>query len=1004
MIIENKSLNLINQQKARAKMFEFSVGKDDYPSFSTNIDDLILPTHFTLFKYCFNLFNGNRNDELKTDLIHSYEYFESSCRDGNIGDLEQELRFLGTISSFVLNNFAASKILFSNININADEIPIKKLLFKFLRYVFGDYKKYVPSEKNKLDSLITDYFSGERDFDTLDSEFRNLRKEYDDFDSFIYYYYFYAVLRSYEDNRASKLLPYYSNTKFNQWANYFNQKSSIRMLWKSQKLVCESGLLAGRSGLISLPTGTGKTKSIEIIIQSRIINGNLNNVLIVAPLRALVNEIRTDLKKHFKNAVVNNISDANVNDYDDILSSTDLNIVVLTPEKLLYIIHHKRDFLDSFQLLVFDEAHMIMEKGRGSNYEFLLMFVKNHLLTNQQLILITAVITNSSDVNKWVFGSTSEGVLVEEKNIISTSKSIGFYKSSDNWLSFYENRISRLQEDYFIPNFLTKKQKTMEDKNSLTVFVTEKVSKNGSTVVYIPRLNQLNGFLTKVVELVGSNLPNDEEVLKINAFLADNYGPDSIYVKAISCGYYSHYGDAQNGVKLLLENSFKNGLIKKMVATSTLSEGVNLPIKNFIIIGTNYSSQPMPISKFKNLYGRAVRPDKYTNGNVVSMELTGIDSNWKKQSIIRKYKKYIDDETPAECFSSIDVHSMIDCLLQNGISEQVLSRLFVRLDDCDTYEDLLDNSAFVDFSEAAYKALYENKDFSNTIDAIENYLSLLFVDINQSISSNVLQSLMEISEDTYCFECLQNANEGNLIKALIAIVGIHFFSMEPRCKALYFTSVCNKKYYEIIFPWIDGREANLELLETICDLVRDLYYEKVIKNNYLKQNGDSGISANQFISLLDAWTNGLSIVKIQDKMREEKWDANINKIEKFIRSFFDYDFPIFISNVIDSLSIIEGEVMIDGKSIKQGCIDKLTNMIESVKNGLPNYLSSCFYKNIFQDRLMSMKLYNALLSKDWNYDDLIHELKKENSKEKVLNLFKKDPTYFYNKIEEVLNE
>ncbi len=1004
MIIENKSLNLINQQKARAKMFEFDVGKDDYPSFNANIDDLILPTHFTLFKYCFNLFNGNRNDELKTDLAHSYEYFESSCRDGNISTLEQELRFLGAISSFALNNFAASKILFSGINVDADETPTKGLLLKFLRYVFGDYKKYIPSDKNELDSLIADYLNGNKDFDALDLEFRKLHQEFDDFDNFVYYYYFYSVLKSYEENRASRLLPYYSNTDFNKWANYFNQKSSVRMLWKSQRLVCESGLLTGRSGLISLPTGTGKTKSIEIIIQSRIINGNLSNVLIVAPLRALVNEIRTDLKKHFKNAVVNNISDANVNDYDDILSSTDLNIVVLTPEKLLYIIHHKRDFLDNFQLLVFDEAHMIMEKGRGSNYEFLLMFVKNHLSSSQQLILITAVITNSSDLKKWVFGSANEGVLVEEKNIISTSKSIGFYKPSDNWLSFYENKISRLQEDYFIPKFLTAKEKNAEDKNSLTVFVTEKVSKNGSTVIYIPRQNQLNGFLTKVVELVGSNWSNDEEVLKINAFLTDNYGPNSIYVKAASCGYYSHYGDAQNGVKLLLENSFKNGLIGKMVATSTLSEGVNLPIKNFIIVGTNYSSQPMPISKFKNLYGRAVRPDKYTNGNIVSMELAGIDSNWKKQKIMGKYKEYIDEETPAKCLSSIDIHSMIDCLLQSGISEHVLNRLFVRLGDCSTYEDLLANNSFIEFSEDAYKALYSNKELSNTIDAIENYLSLLFVDINQSISSTALQSLIEISEDTYCFECPQNVNDGNLIKALIAIVGIHFFSMEPRCKALYFTSVCNKKYYEIIFPWIDGREANLELLETICDLVRDLYYEKVIKNNYLKQNGDSGISANQFISLLDAWTNGLSIVKIQDKMREERWDADINKIEKFIRSFFDYDFPIFISNVIDSLSIIEGEVIIDGKSVKQGCIDKLTDMIESVKNGLPNYLSNCFYKNIFQDRLMSMKLYNALLSKDWNYDDLIFELKKEEVKEKVLNLFKKDPTFFYNKVEEVLND
>lgn len=64
------------------------------------------------------------------------------------------------------------------------------------------------------------------------------------------------------------------------------------MLWPAQQLIGEKGVLRGQSAIVQLPTGVGKTKSIELIIRSSFASDRATTAIIVAPLRALCNEIR----------------------------------------------------------------------------------------------------------------------------------------------------------------------------------------------------------------------------------------------------------------------------------------------------------------------------------------------------------------------------------------------------------------------------------------------------------------------------------------------------------------------------------------------------------------------------------------------------------------------------------------------------------------------------------------------------------------------------------------
>lgn len=62
-----------------------------------------------------------------------------------------------------------------------------------------------------------------------------------------------------------------------------------------------------------------------------------------------------------------------------------------------------QEFITSY-LFVFDEGHMFDDGGRGATYELLVTHIRQNITSEQQLVLLSAVLPNSGDIAQWMNG------------------------------------------------------------------------------------------------------------------------------------------------------------------------------------------------------------------------------------------------------------------------------------------------------------------------------------------------------------------------------------------------------------------------------------------------------------------------------------------------------------------------------------------------------------------------------------------------------------------------
>lgn len=376
-----------------------------------------------------------------------------------------------------------------------------------------------------------------------------------------------------------------------------------------------------------MPTSSGKTTSMSITIRASFLSGRTSMAVIVAPFRSLCREISVDISNDFSDdssVHVNALSDVpEMGDLLELLQSggeNSKNILVLTPEKLLYLLRQDNELIVDTGLIIFDEAHMFDDASRGAQYELLVSSIMMYLRAGTQRILLSAVIPNAAQINGWFTGG--EGVVIADNSIRATEKTVAitdweisrkepygylYFLDSDNptELEFFVpriieikslNKLKKNEKDRFFPsvNFQTAKV----EHNDIAIYLALKLNHNGGVAIFCGRKDTADSVLRRILEINNRGIDIlsfsthvvDDEHKKIAQLIKENYGQDNIYYDAVLKGVFTHHRGISNGIRIATEYAMKKNLIRCIICTSTLAQGVNLPIR-YLIISSLYQAQ-----------------------------------------------------------------------------------------------------------------------------------------------------------------------------------------------------------------------------------------------------------------------------------------------------------------------------------------------------------------------------------------------------------------------------
>lgn len=362
------------------------------------------------------------------------------------------------------------------------------------------------------------------------------------------------------------------------------------------------------------PTSMGKSFIIKSFIRKVVSNKPPENIVIMVPTRALINQFSIDLNKELKDVLEHNnytvITNSNVSE----LPSTEQHyLFVLTPERLLSYLSQKKN--PTIAYLFVDEAHKLAaEKDTRAVTAYSAISKTLRRNPNLNLYFSSPNVSNPEVFLKLfkkdekMFFRTIETPVSQNLFFIDlVEKKVTHYLDNGNYL--------------FEPNILTKAE-TIYDLLSV-------IGREDSNIVYC---SSRFDAVDKAAKLFEQNQNKQIEVSKnvkkvirqIKTYIHKDYYLGEFLNRGI--GY--HFGNLPQIIRNKVEGLFKERAINYVFCTSTLLEGVNLPAKNVFILNNKNGRNTFQPIDFWNLAGRAGRLKHELSGNIICLKES--DKDWKK--------------------------------------------------------------------------------------------------------------------------------------------------------------------------------------------------------------------------------------------------------------------------------------------------------------------------------------------------------------------------------------
>ena len=452
-------------------------------------------------------------------------------------------------------------------------------------------------------------------------------------------------------------------------SNMLDATSRIE-LWESQRQALSAGLLDAPSGFsIRMPTSAGKTRIAELAIVNMLVSEGVHKALYVAPFRSLADEVEESLTPILADLGLRVSSVLGGFEVDEleaqIIGGADL--IVTTPEKLALLIRIQPELLRDIGLIVLDEGHVIEDRDRGVGYELLLTKLRHHIVPESKFLFVSAVISsnNAADFAEWLCADRQALIESEWR---PARQLIGIYNAQRGRISYplegpvagapapfvvgaatsheyldYTEKLRREKQVQFPKR--TKGEVVAElainfaKQGPVLVFTTSRANAE-SVAQTIQRGLRLRRQTTEAEIPSAFNIAKDRQGRAAVEVASLWLGEESSMTFLLSEGIGVHHAGLPEAVRKAVEADCRAGLLPVVVATTTLAQGVNLPVKTVIVHSTiryvdddgdgDGSGRMEEINprELWNIIGRAGRATRETEGHVV---LAAIDDRQARQ-------------------------------------------------------------------------------------------------------------------------------------------------------------------------------------------------------------------------------------------------------------------------------------------------------------------------------------------------------------------------------------
>ncbi|MEK7424784.1 MAG: DEAD/DEAH box helicase [Actinomycetota bacterium] len=400
--------------------------------------------------------------------------------------------------------------------------------------------------------------------------------------------------------------------------------------------------------MLSFPTSAGKTLIAQYIVAAHIASG-AGAACVVVPTHSLGRELQRDLDRRLATMGVE-VADAGPL---GLPLPEGRPAVVMTPEKLAAHLRNEPErVLRDFSLFVIDEAHLLGDADRGWVLESALSLLHEATLhSSHRIVLLSAALGNRAHICSWLsVGSTPAQAFHHEwRGPRRAHALLGTDAVWDNAELIQQGARARLvrrrvplhgQIHVRTAPGKHRSLRTTEPIGTLLQALRDgdwKREATGSDPAYRMRARMATLLGTQgsvlIIEptkaaaqrtagAVADELEDEPECAALVALATTRLGVAHPLVATLRGGVGFHHAALPDDVQAELEDGIRRGPLRYLVATTTLIEGINFPVRSVLVGDRGYQTADgfvttLDAPKLLNAVGRGGRAGRETEGWIV---------------------------------------------------------------------------------------------------------------------------------------------------------------------------------------------------------------------------------------------------------------------------------------------------------------------------------------------------------------------------------------------------